>query len=114
MTLPDRERPVVWIHGEVKTPPFTREARIEAGVLLRRLQRGEHLAMPHLRPMPAIGPRCAELRIPDRDHTWRIVCRVDPDAIVVIDVFAKTTRRTPKHVIARCKRRLQIYDALTS
>lgn len=29
------ERPLVWLHGEVKTPPFSQEARIAAGVLLR-------------------------------------------------------------------------------
>ena len=50
--MPDK--PLVWLHGEVKTPPFTTTARLEAGVLLRRLQRGEKLALPHSRPMPAI------------------------------------------------------------
>jgi len=39
-----REKPLVWLHGEVKTPPFSREARIEAGFLLRRLQDGEILS----------------------------------------------------------------------
>ncbi len=34
-------KPLAWLHGEIKTPPFTTEARIKAGVLLRRLQRGE-------------------------------------------------------------------------
>jgi hypothetical protein len=24
------ERPLLWLHGEVKTPPFSQEARIEA------------------------------------------------------------------------------------
>ena len=59
------DRPLVWLRGEVKTPPFSADARIEAGVLLRRLQRGEKLAFPHSRPMPAIGARCHELRITD-------------------------------------------------
>lgn len=27
--------PVVWLHGEIKTPPFSSAARIEAGMLLR-------------------------------------------------------------------------------
>jgi len=34
------EKPLVWLHGEVKTPPFSKKARLEAGFLLRRLQRG--------------------------------------------------------------------------
>jgi hypothetical protein len=53
MTLADK--PLVWLHGEIKTPPFSALARIEAGVLLRRLQRGETLRMPQSRPMPSIG-----------------------------------------------------------
>jgi phage-related protein len=77
-----KDRPLVWLTGAVKTPPPTPSARIEAGFLLRRLQRGESLEMPHSRPMPTIGPRCHELRIPDANRTWRIVYRIDTDAIV--------------------------------
>jgi hypothetical protein len=51
----DNDKPLIWLHGEVKTPPFTLEARIEAGILLRRLQQGESLGMPQSRPMPSIG-----------------------------------------------------------
>ena len=49
------DKPLVWLHGEVKTPPFSPPARVEAGVLLRRLQRGERLAMPQSRPVPGLG-----------------------------------------------------------
>ena len=66
--------------------------------------------MPHSRPMPAIGPRCRELRIRDESMTWRIVYRIDPDAIVIAEVFAKKSARTPKAVIDICRRRLQEYD----
>lgn len=62
------DKPLVWLRGEIKTPPLSRDARLEAGVLLRRLQKGEVLSMPHSRVMPSIGPRCYELRIPDRDR----------------------------------------------
>lgn len=58
-------KPLVWLEGEIKTPPFTLAARIEAGTLLRRLQRGELLGMPHSRPMPSIGKRCHDLRVRD-------------------------------------------------
>jgi phage-related protein len=104
------ERPLVWLHGEVKSPPFSTEARIEAGYLLRRLQQGVLLALPHARPMPAVGPRCHELRIDDARATWRIIYRVDPDAIVIAEVFSKKTARTPAEVITRCKLRLRSYD----
>ena len=81
-------------------------------MLLRRLQRGESLGLPHSRPLPAVGRRCHELRIIDEDATWRIVYRIDADAIVILDVFAKKTQATPKAVIAACKRRLSSYDAI--
>jgi len=102
----------MWLHGEVRTPPLSAAARIEAGVLLRRLQRGESSGLPQSRTMPSIGRRCHELRIPDEDATWRIVYRIDTDAIVVAEVFAKKTQATPKPVIDACKRRLRAYDAI--
>ena len=107
------DKPLVWLRGEVKTPPFSQEARIEAGVLLRRLQRRETLSLPHSRPMPNIGTRCHELRIVDRDKTWRIIYRIDTDAIIIADVFQKMTQQTPKRVINDCRRRLRQYDALS-
>ena len=107
------DKPLVWLRGEVKTPPFAAAARLEAGTLLRRLQAGEKLSMPHSRPMPSIGPRCHELRVVDEAKTWRIVYRIDPDAIVIADVFPKTTQQTPIRVIAHCKRRLRLYDHLS-
>ena len=108
-----QDKPLVWLHGEVKTPPFSREARIEAGVLLRRLQHGESLGLPHSRPMPSIGRRCHELRIPDENLTWRIVYRIDPDAVIIGEVFSKKTQKTPKQVIETCQRRFKQYDEAT-
>lgn len=104
------DKPLVWLHGEVKTPPLSAAARMEAGLLLRRLQKGEKLAMPGSRPMPSIGFRCHELRINDENNTWRIVYRVDPDAVVILEVFSKKTAQTPAIVIENCKRRLKEYD----
>ena len=107
------DKPLVWLRGEVKTPPFSAAARLEAGTLLRRLQGGEKLSMPHSRPMPAIGPRCHELRVVDAQKTWRLVYRIDLDAIVLADVFPKMTQQTPARVIPDCKRRLRLYDQLS-
>jgi phage-related protein len=107
------DKPLVWLRGKVKTPPFSAATRLEAGALLRRLQQGEKLGMPHSRPMPSIGRRCHELRLVDAGKTWRVIYRIDPDAIVIADVFAKTTRRTPARTIADCARRLTLYDQLT-
>ena len=103
------DKPLVWLHGEVKTPPFGSSARIEVGFLLRRLQRGEQLSMPHARPMAQIGTQCFELRITDAGISWRLVYRIDADAIVIAEVFSKKSARTPAEVLSRC-RRLMEYD----
>lgn len=104
---------MVWLHGIVKTPPFSAAARLEAGYLLRLLQGGDKLSMPHSRPMPSIGPHCHELRITDSDKIWRIVYRIDSDAIVIAEVFRKKSMTTPKAVIDVCKSRLRLYDDAT-
>jgi len=111
--MSDQDKPLVWLAGEVKTPPFSREARIEAGTLLRRLQRGENLGLPHSRPMPSLGRRCHELRIPDNNVTWRIVFRLDTDAVIIGEVFLKKTGKTPKKVIETCQRRFKRYEETT-
>lgn len=103
-------KPLVWLHGEVKSPPFSDAARAEAGEMLRDLQMGELLSMPHSRPMPSIGLGCHELRIVDEAKTWRIIYRIHPKAILVADVFQKTTQTTPVHIIVACKRRLRRFD----
>jgi phage-related protein len=104
------DKPLVWLQGEIRTPPFSEAARIEAGYLLRLLQNGQTLAMPHSRPLPVVGPRCHELRVRDADADWRIVYRADRDAVVILAVFRKTTHVTPKPVIDACIRRLREYD----
>ena len=81
-------------------------------MLLRRLQNGENLAMPHSRPMPTIGPRCHELRVRDESANWRMIYRVDKDAVVLLEVFAKKTGKTPASVIRACRQRLKRYDDL--
>src|SRR3989304_7101877 len=105
-------KPLVWLHGEVQTPPFSGEARLEAGFLLRKLQMSEKLSLPLSRPMPNIGSRVHELRIKDRGVTWRVVSRIDTDAIIIGEVFSKKSRETPKKVIRACKVRFKDYDQL--
>jgi phage-related protein len=60
--------------------------------------------------MPVIGARCHELRIQDEKQTWRVIYRVDADAVVIAEVFAKTTQTTPSSVIKNSQRRLDAYD----
>ena len=108
--MSSEDKPLVWMHGEVKTPPFSKLARLQAGFLLRLLQRGEKIAMPHSRPMPSIGRRCHELRVPDDKVSWRIVYRIDADAVVILEVFSNKTGKTPKSIIDICRSRLREYD----
>lgn len=104
-------RIVVWLTGEsLKRPPFSKEAKLDAGYLIWMLQNGELLGLPHSRPMPSIGRRCQELRIRDEDVTWRIIYRIDLDAIVIVMFFKKKTAATPKGVLETSKKRLKEYD----
>ena len=82
-----RDKPLAWLRGEVKTPPFSQDARIEAG--------------------------CHELRIVDRNQTWRIVYRIARDAVVILDVFSKKTPATPPTVITECRKRLEAFQTLS-
>jgi len=105
-------KPLVWMHGEVKTPPFSHTARVEASFLLRRLQNGETIDMPTSRRMPTIGSNCHELRIEDGNVTWRIFYHIDSDAIVILEVFQKKTRAAPKQAVEVAKKRLRAYQRL--
>ena len=93
------DKPLIWLKGEVKTPPFSAPARLETGLL----------ALPHSRPMAAIGKQCHELRISDPNQIWRIVYHVANDAIVILDVFKKKTQTTPAQFLELSRKRLAAY-----
>ena len=101
----------MWLHGAVKTPPMSEKARVEIGFLLRLVQQGITLGMPLARPLPSIGSAVHEIRVRDGDKDWRLVYRIDSDAIVVVDVFAKRSRATPHQVVETGRKRLRRYDA---
>jgi len=107
--MSEYNKPLIWIQGEIKTPPFSADARMKAGFLLRRLQKGELIEMPDSRPMPTIGKNCHELRVNDKNKTWRIIYYIDDDAIAILEVLAKKTQTTPQEVIDICKKRLVRY-----
>ncbi len=100
------DKPLVWLRGEVRSPPFSEAARIEAGFLLRRLQAGARLGLPHSRPMPGIGKNCHELRINDETVTWRIFYAIEPVAVVILAVEVKKTEQTPKATLDLCGKRI--------
>ena len=104
------EKNLYFLGGEIKTPPFSKAARLEAGRAVRNLQSGLLLSMPRSRPMPSIGKRCHELRIRDEDVSWRIIYRIDTDAILIVEIFQKKTPTTPRDIINLCQARLASYD----
>ena len=105
----ENDKPLVWIKGEIKTPPFSGDARIQAGTLLRRIQKGEILTTPHSKPLPNIGKQCHELRINDSKSKieWRIIYHICSEAIIILDTFEKKSNKTPKAVITKCQNRLK-------
>jgi len=108
--MSSNDKPLVWMHGEITTPPFSSNARMEAGYLLRLVQKGVKLSLPQSRPMPSIGTLCNELRINDENLTWRIIYRIYTDAILILEVFEKKTNKTPKSIIDICKHRIKRYE----
>ena len=108
----EKYKKVVWLRTEITAPPFSVDARREAGYLIWRLQLGEKLSMPHSRSMSkTIGGRCHELRINDKNVTWRIIYRTDPDAVLILEIFKKKSKQTPKYAIDNSRRRLKLYDS---
>ncbi len=104
------EKPIFWCED---MPPLSGNARLEAGVLLRRLQRGELLSPPHSKPMPDIGKKCHELRIKDGSIDWRIIYHLSFECIVILHIFEKKSQKTPRKVILKCKSRLtQFYKII--
>ena len=88
------------------------DARREAGFLLRKPQEGLSLSLPASRPMPEIEGGCHELRVSDESHEWRLIYSVEPDAILILDVFRKTTRQKPAKVKEKCRKRVREYRRL--
>lgn len=105
-------KPLIFLAGEIRTPPMSAVVRRKTGYLLRCLQLGESLGMPESRPMPGVGRRCHELRISDDRETWRVIYRLDEDALLIIETFKKKTQKTPLDVLRNCRKRLSIYDRL--
>jgi len=104
---------VVWLSGKPTTPPLSNAARVEVGYLLRCVQAGTSLSMPHSYPMPNIGKNCHELRINDANVTWRFYYRIDTDFIICAEWNCKKTQQTLKSTIELCQKRLKVYDSKT-
>ncbi len=103
---------LIWLPAEIKATLFYRSVRIEVGFLLQQLLNGELPTLPMSKPMSSIDDRCHELRVNDLNNNknWRVIYQIDDDAIIILEVFAKTTKKTPDNIIDRCQKRLRLYD----
>ena len=72
--------------------------RLRVGFMLRLLQNGESIPMPHSKPMPQIDSRCHELRVKERDTAWRVIYSLEPEAVVVLATFKKMNQTTPERI----------------
>lgn len=68
--------------------------------------------MPQAEPLPEVGRGCGALRIRDAQHNWRIMYRIDSDAVLILEVYSKKTQRIPDEVIRRCKQRIKQYESV--
>ena len=71
-----KDKPLVWLHGEVKTPPFSKLARLRR-VSTSQIAKGDLIGMPHL--ANAEYKSCHELRIADEKVRWRLMYKIDSD-----------------------------------
>jgi phage-related protein len=87
---------------------FPKEARLQLGRGLYRLQIGEQLGMPNSRPMPVVGRSVSELRVKGADGIYRVFYYLaSPKGILVFHAFAKKTQRTPSVEIELAGKRLK-------
>jgi phage-related protein len=79
-------QPLIWMVDGWQTPPMGKDAGLRAGYLIREIQKGVSIGIPDSRPTTVIGKGVHELRIRDGEQkkTWRIIYRVDSDAILVV------------------------------
>ncbi len=104
-----KEKPIIWLGSEIKSPPFSRKERLTAGFYLRKVQEGDILEMPYSKPMFNIGINCYELRINGDKNNWRIIYHVCEEGVVILDVFKKKTKVIPKNEIKVSGDRLKTF-----
>jgi len=103
-----------WLHGEIKTPPFTATARLEAGFAASPIANaGEKIGLPQVRLMPRHWARAVQSYVfRTRTVTWRILYRLDTDAIVIVAVVLRRKKLPPPPatIVTTAKARLRQYD----
>ena len=107
-----REKLLGWARGAepISSPPMPAQARIDAGYLLRLVQKGHRLGPPICEPMTDIGPNCHELRLTADKSEWRVFYHVSDESVLVLGVFQKKTQQTPQRWLQVCRKRLRLFQ----
>ena len=85
---------------------FPKAPRHDMGRQIERVQRG--LDPQDWKPMTQVGSGVREIRIRDEDNNYRCIYVTNiGDAVYVLHVFRKKTRKTPKKDIKKAESRLK-------
>jgi phage-related protein len=86
------------------------EVKKELGSVLTRLQKGESIGMPDVRPMPEINPHVSEIRIPARSGSYRTLYAIRMECeILVFHAFQKKSHKTPEREKKTARIRLSAF-----
>jgi phage-related protein len=82
----------------------------ELGSVLTRLQQGESIGVPDVRPMPEISPQVFEIRLPDRSGSYRVLYVIRMEfGILLFHAFRKKSRETPENDKKTARIRLKAF-----
>lgn len=104
------QKPLILLGDVEKNLDLVKDKINTVAPMFLQLSQGDALGMPHSRTMPEIGPRCHELRFKDGKNNWRIIYRTDNDALLLVTMFKKKSKSTPKKIIKLSQNRLRQYD----
>ena len=77
---------------------------------MTRLQKGESIGMPDVRPMPDISPQVSEIIIPDRSGSYRALYAIRMEfGILLFHAFQKKSRKTPEREKKTARTRLEAF-----
>ena len=97
---------VVWQGDSLKTlQGYPDPVKYDFGVELMRVQSGQHPI--DWKPMRSVGPGVKEIRVQYRSQYRLLYVASLGDAVYVLNVFLKKTRRTPKSEIDIARVRLR-------
>ncbi len=102
----------VRFYGPVRTliHGWPLEVKKELGSVLTRLQKGDSVGMPDVRPMPTVGRQVSEIRISEASGSYRALFAVRTKfGILLFHAFQKRSRKTPVREVSTARQRLEAF-----